>query len=205
MNKMDEMIIVAPRTPIFENEKLTFQGICKDKTSLEKITKNMAITYSVMRRGDAEENFDFKQPIPYVVLKRKNEVYAYKRLRGGGEKRLHSKISIGLGGHCNDVDNTDFDEMLYENLKRELSEEVRISNENFKLKTIGLINDDKNDVGRVHLGILLIAELEENTSVSVRETEQLEGFWINIKDLKNNSVYINLESWSQFVADILNG
>jgi predicted NUDIX family phosphoesterase len=203
MGKMDEQILVAPRTEIYENEKLTFQGVNSDKKMLKQIVNNIANTFSVMRRGDAEENPDFKQPIPYCVIKRGNQVYVYERLQGGGETRLHSLLSLGVGGHMNKFETDDFYEQLSVNLERELNEELIIDGERLSLETIGLINDDENEVGKVHIGLLVIAELEENANVSVRETDQLKGEWINIQDLPYADTYERLESWSKFVSDIL--
>ena len=79
-----------------------------------------------------------------------------------------------------------------------------LSNDKFEVEVIGLINDDENSVGRVHIGLLAIIELSLDTDVRVREVDQLKGGWIQIKDLKNEDTYNNLETWSQFVADILN-
>jgi predicted NUDIX family phosphoesterase len=200
-NKMDEMIIVAPRKEVFDNEKLTFQGVKSDQT--KQITENIARTYSVMRRGDAEENPNFKQPIPYMAIRRGNEVFSYKRLTGGGEARLHNQISLGVGGHLNDVEGLDFYGVLADGLQRELEEELFINKDKLTLKTIGLINDDENEVGKVHIGMLVIGDLPEGQEVSVRETDQLLGEWINIEDLRKPEVYDNLETWSQFVVDIL--
>ena len=160
-----------------------------------------------MRRGDAEENPDYKQPIPYAVIKRSNQYYGYTRLQGGGETRLHGLISLGIGGHMNDIPNTKgFGEVLLENLKRELEEEVNITSTNGQdvsqtLDIIGLINDDENEVGKVHIGILAFIELSENAEVTVRETEQLKGKWFTVEELKEN--YERLESWSKFVVDAL--
>ncbi|MCM3109864.1 NUDIX domain-containing protein [Lederbergia lenta] len=205
MSKMEEIILVSPRKEVFNNEKLTFQGVTTDIDMTNQIVANVAKSYSPMRRGDAEINPEYKQPIPYVVLKRGNEIYAYKRLSAGGEIRLHNQISIAVGGHMNPIEELHFYELIDENLKRELNEEVNIQGE-YNLHTIGLINDDGNspsDVGRVHLGLLYVAELERDTEVTVRETDQLEGFWIDIDQLKSQGVYSTLETWSQFVADIL--
>ncbi len=71
------------------------------------------------------------------------------------------------------------------------------------MKTIGLINDDENEVGRVHIGILSVLDLEEDAEVSVRETNQLAGNWITLEDLLTDETYNRLETWSQFVVDIL--
>lgn len=202
-NKMDEMIIVAPRDAVFENEQLTFQGVNSNLETLKQIMNNVEKSYSIMCRGDAEENEAFKQPIPYCVLKSGDKVFAYERLTGGGETRLHNQVSLGLGGHMNAIEADTFNEVLFENMSRELEEEVYISSD-LKLETVGLINDDLNNVGKVHLGLLVIGHLAEDATVEVREVDQLKGMWINISDLKNEEVYNSLESWSKFVADILN-
>lgn len=203
MSKMDEQILVAPRSTTFNNEELAFQGVLSDTEKVKQIVQNMSASYTSIRRGDAEEDPKLKQPIPYLVIKRGHQVYAYKRLSGGGEKRLHNKISIGLGGHANAVPNKDFYDVMLDNLSRELHEEVFINDNKLTLDTIGLVNDDSEPVSEVHLGLLMIGELDESEDVTVRETEQLEGFWIDITDLKNKDIYDKLESWSKFVADIL--
>jgi predicted NUDIX family phosphoesterase len=202
-NKMDEMIIVAPRLNVFENENLTFQGVNSDENLLNKVIKNISNSYSEMRRGDAEENKYFKQPIPYAVIKRGDEVFVYKRLVGGGETRLHNKWSLGVGGHMNVLDANSFIDVLSVNLQRELEEELNIQGETISLETVGLINDDENEVGEVHIGLLVVIELHNEAEVSVRETEQLQGEWLKVSKLKDEIIYSNLESWSQFVADIL--
>lgn len=203
MNKMDEIIIVAPRKEVYENERLTFQGVNSNLNETKVIEENIAKSFSTMRRGDAEENEAYKQPIPYCVIKRGDQVFAYKRLTGGGEKRLHNQISLGVGGHLNNVEGLDFHGILTDGLNRELEEELVINLDKLKMKTIGLINDDANDVGRVHIGMLVIGELPETEDVEVRETDQLLGEWINVKDLKQPETYEALESWSQFVVDIV--
>lgn len=204
MNKMDEQIIVVPRSKLFENESLAFQGVSNDVNLLNKIIDNIDNSFSIMRRGDAEEDFNYKQPIPYAVLKRGNDVFIYERLTGGGEKRLHNQLSLGVGGHMNGIENYSFNDLLYENLNRELDEELYISNKKFDINIIGLINDDENEVGRVHIGLLAIIELNNDVDVRVREINQLKGGWIQIKDLISDDIYNDLETWSQFVADLLN-
>jgi predicted NUDIX family phosphoesterase len=201
---MDEIIIVAPRKEVFDNEKLTFQGVNADKYTTKVITENISRTYSTMRRGDAEENPNYKQPIPYVAIKRGNEIFTYRRLTGGGETRLHNQISLGVGGHLNNVEGLDFYGVLADGLQRELEEELFINKDKLTLTTVGLINDDENEVGKVHIGMLVIGELSLDEEVSVQETDQLLGEWIKIEDLKTPEVYNSLETWSQFVADILN-
>jgi predicted NUDIX family phosphoesterase len=205
MNKMDEIIIVAPRKHVFNNEGLTFQGTLRDKEIADIILENINDTCHVMRRGDAEEDSSYKQPIPYALIKRGNEIFVYERLKGAGETRLHNKLSLGVGGHMNDIEDAkNFTELMLENLYRELEEELIISTTiEPELKVIGLINDDSDEVGQVHLGILVVLEVHKDTLVSVRETEELAGKFISLDKLKVPEVYERLENWSKIVVDIL--
>ncbi|MED4798998.1 hypothetical protein P9684_03930 [Bacillus atrophaeus] len=203
MGKMDEVIVVTPRDKVFDNEKLVFQGIESDLAKVDQIIENLAESMTTMKRGNAEENQNYKQPIPYAVLQKGDQVFAYKRLKKGGEKRLHDQLSIGVGGHMNAIEGTNFWEAVTENLRRELTEELFISTSNLNLEIVGLINDDLNEVGKVHLGVLLVVKLPEIAEVSVRETDQLEGFWLHKKDFDNPEVFNRLESWSKYVADII--
>lgn len=204
MNKMDEMIIVAPRKKVFNNEKLVFQGTLQDQEKVNEIISNVSSSYSVMRRGDAETDNSFKQPIPYALIKRGNEVFIYERLQGAGEVRLHNKTSLGVGGHMNDVKEAkDFEEVLSVNLNRELEEELILSKKPLKFIPIGLINDDSDEVGEVHLCVLTIIEVSEDTEVEVREVDELRGKFMKIEKLKLNQYYKDLENWSKIAIDIL--
>lgn len=210
--KWEEIILASPRNILFNNEELTFQGTEQRKEVVDTIINNLSQNYISIRRGgtddptpkenNAEINTDFKQPIPYVLIKRGNEIYTYERLSGGGESRLHSKLSLGVGGHMNPEQGS-FQEVLMINLNRELEEELNIQSSTRNLQFLGLINDDVNEVGRVHLGILAILELSEDAEVSVREVEQLKGYWLTIDELKQENTYSRLESWSQIAVDIL--
>lgn len=203
MGKMDEQILVVKRTELFDNERLAFQGIEKEPDRITRLMSNISSHYSVMRRGDAEEDQSFKQPIPYVVIRKGNELFMYKRLSGGGEVRLHDKLSLGTGGHMNDEKSSNFEEVLEINLLRELEEELDIQAADREFNTIGFINDDVEEVGKVHIGLLVTLDLDKDATVSVREIDQLEGKWTTIEELLQPDIYGRLESWSKFVVDVL--
>ncbi|MDD9147238.1 MULTISPECIES: hypothetical protein [unclassified Sporolactobacillus] len=208
MGKMDEQIIVVKRDLLFgagTSHDLTFQGTEKAPEKVEALEKRMAARYEVMRRGDAEENPAYKQPIPYAVLRRGTRFFTYKRLGGGGESRLHGRISLGVGGHMNRVDKAaTFKEVLSDNLRRELGEELEIRNAGQPgLRMIGLINDDAAAVGRVHVGVLIVIDLPASAEITVREREKLEGKWMNQDELAAPEVYERLESWSVYALDAL--
>lgn len=202
MNKNDEIILVTDREGLFKGESLTWQGANKSSAVLTEVMDHLENNTSTLRRGDAEENEALKQPIPYMVLKRGEEVFVYERLQGGGEQRLHNKLSLGVGGHMNPIgESLQFSSLLTENTMRELEEEVSISGHTVvesDLKIIALINDDSEDVGRVHLGLLGVIDLPLTAEVTVNETDQLKGEWIKIKTLHNDDdLFSRLENWSK--------
>lgn len=214
--KADELVVVVNNRDLFDGVKLRFQGALTDPDTVQLLMDNINEHYFVMRRGstketttpvykNAELNFECKQPIPYVIIKKGDNFYAYERLSKGGEERLHSKLSIGWGGHQNPLNNslsTPFDEVVMDNLERELEEELNIQSSSKELKFIGLINDDENEVGEVHIGILALLELAEDATVEVREIEQLRGFWVTAEELLEPfHIYDRLEAWSQIAVD----
>lgn len=204
--KWEEQIIAVPTEKLFKDVERG-QGVITDGWRISKVYDAIEDNYVIMRRGNSadptpkennsEINYDYKQPIPYVIVRRGDEVFCYERLEGGGEARLHNKISLGVGGHMNDEEGT-FRDVLKINTYRELEEEISYDAES-ELKTIGILNDDSNDVSKVHLGILLELVLPIGTEVTVRETDQLRGFWATIEELRT-TYYDRLESWSQITA-----
>lgn len=204
MGKMDEMILAVERIYLFEDERLTFQGIVTDKNRVRVFMKKFR-KYIEVRRGDAEVDSQWKQMIPYAVIRRGEEVFLYKRLKAGGEPRLHDQLSIGIGGHMNRInDIRGFNGVLMLNFYRELGEELDILSSQrhpIEPKVVGIINDDHGDAGLYHIGILLVYDLPEHSEVSVRETDELEGYWVRIKDLQKAPLLNHLENWSKMVAE----
>lgn len=204
MNKMDEMILVSKRATVFGEGKSMFVGLETDDDFVSVITSNIGDNLEVMKRGDAEENPLYKQPIPYGIIKRGEEIFVYKRLAGAGETRLHEKTSIGVGGHMNEIEGAIyFEQMIVENLIREISEEIQIDSDEFDLQLIGLINDESNAVGVVHIGILAVIEIPAGTNVEVIEKDQLQGYFMTVDELLKPKNFDTLENWSKIALDIL--
>jgi len=164
----------------------------------DKLVDIILSDHEFLPRPDAENDPSHKQIIPYVVICRNDEVYVTRRLNKGGEKRLHGLLSIGVGGHINPEADGDGNDVLQRGMKREINEEVDIENI-VKMTPSGIINDDTNEVGSVHLGLFYTLEVIGN--VSIRETEKLEGFWVLRSELKD--LYDQMETWSQFVLQAI--
>lgn len=199
MNKFDEQIIVVNRETIFNHEKNHFNGFIsiEDQKALE-IYETLS-KYEVKRRGDMEEDPSYKQLISYCILENENdEMLVYERLTGGGETRLHGLSSIGIGGHMNQLDDTQIEGVLLDNAARELEEEVGVKDVNpLNLNLIGFINDDDNEVGRVHIGLVFKLKVKAS-EVYVNETDTLKIEWKPENTLMQGAEY---ESWSRIIIE----
>jgi predicted NUDIX family phosphoesterase len=159
-------------------------------------------------RDQVEQDPSFKQLIPYMILRCRNGggpdlVFQYTRGVGMGEGRLHRKRSVGIGGHISTVDITaDAKRHPYqEGMQRELDEEVIVGSP-YVSRCVGLINDDQSEVGRVHLGVVHILDLEQPL-VQPRETEVIEsGFRTADEILADMDGF---ETWSSICMQALFG
>lgn len=135
-------------------------------------------------RSEIETDFALKQVIPYVIMAHEGNILFYVRGKRSGEKRLISKGSIGIGGHISIEDDQmnalfaadrSFD--AYSNaVNREVREELHVNSE-FDDCIVAVLNDDTNDVGRVHFGVVHLWELKSD-AVKKREQQITEmGFY----------------------------
>lgn len=202
MSKWDEQILVVNRKELFNNEENHFYGFIEKNDEKTKEIIATFESYEVKRRGDMEEDPDYKQLIGYVLLKDEvtGKVLVYKRLVGGGEARLHGKASVGIGGHMNEVEGKTIFEMLKINAARELNEEVGVPEEYAlnNLHFIGLINDDKTEVGQVHVGVVYECKVDKQC-VEVKEDDTLVIKWMSGEEAKAEE---NYETWSEFLKPI---
>lgn len=148
-----------------------------------------------------EGNESYKQVIVYIIVRNGDLVYRY--MRSGGDDRLVALHSIGIGGHVNleDMKSAGYDpsSAVEWGFRRELGEELFIRGD-CKPQWIGVINDNSNAVGRVHLGIVMetdvlgapVYAVDSNLSHGVFEEVSL------IKAEKDK-----YESWSQLLMDYL--
>ncbi|HDJ3263474.1 TPA: NUDIX domain-containing protein [Staphylococcus aureus] len=202
MSKFDEQIIVVPREIIFNNEKNTFNGFLnKNKPEGQNIFDALS-QYEVKRRGDMEEDPSYKQLISYCLLENEHgEILVYERLSGGGEARLRGQSSIGVGGHMNDVPGAEsINEVLRVNAQRELEEEVGLSEQDSQnMEYIGFINDDNNEVGKVHIGVVFKITVSTN-DVEAKETDTLRIKWVEKGNIES---YDDFETWSALILQDL--
>jgi predicted NUDIX family phosphoesterase len=145
-------------------------------------------------RPEAESDPSWKQIIPYVVLRDGDRIFLMRRTRAGGDERLHDRYSIGIGGHINPEDLD-----VEGGLVREWSEEIEAD---FipTFEPIGMLNDDDNSVGAVHLGLVYAAQAG-GRPVAIRERDKLEGrfaTWAEVVEVADK-----LETWSALLFEFL--
>lgn len=153
-----------------------------------------------LSRDQAEEDPGHKQIIPYAIFRHGDRYLHYVRGGGGGEKRLAAKGSIGIGGHINDTDQAaaSLDKDTYTTgVEREINEELNLAG-NHRQEILGLINDDSNEVGRVHLGVVHLFTLESD-EVSAAEDNITGLRFLTLGELAAERE--RLETWSQICLD----
>jgi predicted NUDIX family phosphoesterase len=156
-----------------------------------------------VERDYAERTPSWKQVIPYSIVSVDGRILLMRRLSGGGDSRLFDKLSIGVGGHINpaDVGTRGTVDPVLAGTRREIAEELEIRG-TYELQAIGLLNDDSNPVGAVHVGWVQV--LLVNGSVGIREEGVLEGRLATVAELRELLASgANFESWSRILVQHL--
>jgi len=200
---MSEELVLVVKKEVIEAVG-EFQKFTSDTMPyLEKIfTPGVAF---FIPRSEAETDPNYKQIIPYVLIHDPihNTYLSYRRGKKGAEKRLVGNISIGIGGHINSTDLSDTPKKLYNTaVQREIHEEVKMLT-GYVDYIVGLLYDDSNAVGQVHLGIvhelILLPEIQSLPYVLPNEEEISELTFKSIEELKE--CRDDLEMWSQICLD----
>jgi predicted NUDIX family phosphoesterase len=191
-----EHVLVVP-TMLF-HEIGYFEGFESNVTKyLETLLDPMHTSY--MARPEAEADPSYKQLIPYCIFRCGEWVFSYTRGTKQGESRLHAKRSVGVGGHISTLDRDASEEPYIAGMSRELDEEVSIE-ARYQEELVGIINDDSNDVGKVHLGIVHVFDMDE-PKVEPREESMIEAGFAPLTDLIRDRE--EFETWSQICLDFL--
>lgn len=190
---MTERVLVLPRVRVPGG--CDFTGIRRtDAAALDELRAAVRAHGAFVERPLAEESPHLKQLIPYVVVRDGSDVFLMERTDAGGDPRLHRKASIGVGGHINPVD--EGEDPLNVGLLREWAEEL-VADWEPRFELVGLLNDDSNPVGSVHLGVVFDVQAD-GRPIAVRETEKLSGRFAAPDAVL--AAWDRLETWSRLVA-----
>ena len=183
---MDEQVLVVPRRAL--PDRAGWYGLRTD--GLDGFADLVAREGRFEPRAAMEVDPDFKQIIPYLVLRDGPRYFLMRRTRAGGDTRLHDRCSIGVGGHLNPGD-----EGLDGGLRREWAEEL-VADFVPEFHLVALLNDDTTEVGAVHLGAVYVADAA-GRAVAIRETDKLSGAFADPSEVA--AVAADLETWSGLI------
>ncbi|TLD71278.1 hypothetical protein FEM03_07025 [Phragmitibacter flavus] len=194
-----EHVLVIPRS-LF-NELGSFEGFQPDVSRYLDAMLAPGANFFLPRPA-AELDPTHKQIIPYNIFHHQGRYLVYTRGGKSGEKRLHAKKSIGIGGHINPHDereDTLGTTTYFNSIERELEEEL-IINGSHTQQVIGLINDDSNEVGQVHLGFVHLFDLDTD-DVKANEEALQDLHFRTLEELVTD--IDQLETWSRICVEHL--
>lgn len=189
---MSEQVLVVPRTEVAANAAV--QGF---RRVPEEFVKWLVGRGVYMPRDAMEQDPSYKQLIPYVVITDHAEnVFVYTRTKKQGEQRLHGRRSLGVGGHICSEDQSAGDPYLV-GLARELQEELHLEDYHTS-QFVGLVNDETNDVGAVHLGIVHRISVPAGGFCTPKDPEEMAGSGFFAKSFLCDELD-SFETWSQIL------
>ncbi|WP_437191938.1 phosphoesterase [Planctomicrobium sp. SH527] len=191
-----EHVLVVP-TKLF-HELGHFQGYTTDvQFYLDTLLDPSNVSYRP--RNEVEDDPSFKQFIPYCIFRHEGKVFYYTRGKEQGEGRLHAKRSIGIGGHISAEDQFSGSSVYRVAMQREIEEEVHLDS-GFTENCVALINDDLTEVGKVHLGVVHIFDLDAPKVLPREKSIINTGFEEPSKLVQQRDQF---ETWSQICFEFL--
>lgn len=193
----NEHVLVVPR-PLFD-QLGSFQGLAFEVDRYLPTFLDPSNNY-FLQRDEAEHDPTKKQIIPYAIFHHQGRFLRYVRSKKTGEQRLAAKASLGIGGHINSEDDaaSSLERSTYlAGVEREVAEELNIEGA-WSQRIVALLNDDSNEVGQVHLGVVHLVELETDRVTSNEDTIADVGFF-TLEELRAERE--RLETWSQLCLD----
>lgn len=191
-SSLPESILVVKRSVLFPEEP-AWQGMQPLSDSLaETILQHQEFH----PRPLMEEDPRYKQIIPYLIFKHEDTYFLMRRSAKASETRLKSKYSFGIGGHirADDIEGATIADWA----RREFEEEVSYTG-SYTIHPLGMINDDSNEVGQVHVGFVYLLE-GDSPNIQVQD-EHEDGMLMTLDECA--MLYDQMESWSRIVFDFL--
>ena len=149
--KADEHILVVNRSHLFVAEEQAWHGL--KEVNFEHYLHIINHKKEFHPRSVMETNPTYKQIIPYLIFEHNNNYFLMQRKSDASETRLRNKLTLGIGGHIRQEDLQE--DSLFAWATREFHEEVAYAG-NLTVKPLGIINDDSDDVGKVHIGFAFL-------------------------------------------------
>lgn len=188
---VDEQILVVKRDILFSASHAPDGLVCAD---LGSALACIAQHKEFLPRALMENDPTYKQVIPYLVFIHQNMFFMMQRTDVASEVRLRNKFSLGIGGHIRREDMKN--DSIFAWAEREFHEEVDYAG-NLKIEPLGLLNDDSNEVGRVHVGLVLLLH-GDSADIKVK-SELKSGRLVSFQECLEHEAA--MENWSKIIIE----
>lgn len=192
ISKHDEQILVVKRSVLFPDG--AWHGL--EAVDMQDYLHEIKMHQEFHPRSLMEADPNYKQIIPYLIFTHNNKFFLMERAKKASEQRLQSKLTLGIGGHIRKEDITGAS--IFDWARREFHEEVSYAG-NLSITPLGILNDDSNEVGKVHVGFVLLLK-GDSAEISVK-SELKSGFFATKAECLK--VKERMETWSQIVLEQL--
>jgi predicted NUDIX family phosphoesterase len=191
---LENILVVPTKELFFEGAWQGLRGI--DQLDLQAYMNVIQDQCLFLSRPQMEENFNYKQIIPYLIFQYEDKYFLMQRGGGASESRLRSKFSLGIGGHIREDDMQG--NSIFDWARREFAEEVDYKGD-LEVTMLGILNDDSNEVGQVHLGLVML--LTGDSDQIFVKSELKSGELLTLKECELFEP--QMENWSKLVFDYL--
>jgi predicted NUDIX family phosphoesterase len=189
----EEHILVIKRATLFPHDS-AWQGLqAVDYNQYADLIKQHKEFHP---RSVMEQDPLYKQIIPYLIFTHGGRYFLMQRQAKASETRLQNKFSLGIGGHINEIDLVD--DNIFSWAHREFHEEVSYAGA-FDIEPLGILNDDSNPVGQVHVGFVYLLH-GDSADIEIK-SEHKSGAMLTLDECLEK--YDTMETWSQIVIDFL--
>jgi predicted NUDIX family phosphoesterase len=188
-SSLNELILVVKRHHILPPTN-DFQGF--KQADCNSYLRTIELHKEFLLRSTMETDPTYKQIIPYLIFQHKDKFFLMQRHAKASETRLQGKLTLGIGGHIRQEDIARG--TIADWAQREFHEEVQYSG-SLTVTPLGLINDDSNEVGRVHIGFVFL--LAGNSDAISVKSELHSGQLATYAECVEKNNY--MESWSSII------
>jgi predicted NUDIX family phosphoesterase len=206
----DELVLAIPASVlshIFPFQGFRAFGPVGSNGPMDQLMNTPSLEF--VPRHEVEDDPTWKQLIVYSMVTSYNRVFVYERGKAGGEARLHALLSVGIGGHVNpedlprgvDLGGITLRSLLSRAAVREINEELAVHHVG-AIGLIGLVNDDSDDVGRVHLGFAFTAHSSYPNAVPRTTSVIRSPRWEQMRDILPDVE--RCESWTRAIVRAMN-
>ena len=187
----DELILVVKRSLLMDR---SWYGIrCGNTANFLQVVMDHR---EFLPRSLMEQDPTYKQIIPYIIFTHKKRYFVMQRRANASEKRLQNKFTLGIGGHIRQEDMTTAN--ITDWAQREFDEEIKYSG-TLSWQPLGILNDDTNSVGQVHIGVVLLAQ-GDSADIFIK-SELKSGKLVTLEEC--SALSEQMETWSQLVVEHL--